>query len=116
MVRHAVKGMAGKYAAGEFRADHSSIRTVIEELARRCAKACDGRTAEVRRHLEALSKAWEDKAAQAAEGKWRLAYELPQNEKSAERLLHSHGDPIAGLWETMQSMRNVEDTGLLKRI
>lgn len=117
VVRHAVDGMAGKQAAGRFDQGDPAIRTAVAALAGRCVAACgtSARDADLREHLGQLAAAWHDRARACAAAKQVLVYNDRPDTRNSDRLLHSHGDPVPGLWETMQSMRNVEETGLLKR-
>jgi hypothetical protein len=114
VVRHGVKDMAGKTAASRFRSDSPEIRCAIDALAARCAQACGGKAGELRTHINDLAAAWDARAAEAK--KQQFVYSDAPNLRNTDRLLHTHGDRVTGLWETMQSMRNVEQTALLKRL
>lgn len=118
VIRHAVDDMAAKPAAGRFDKSNPAIQSAVAALAERCVKACAGSAihADVGEHLGQLVTAWHDRARACATNKRALVYNESRNVRNSDRLLHSHGDPIHGLWETMQSMRNVEETGLLKRL
>ena len=115
-VRNSVCGMAPNNAAGDFRVDDEAIRKVVDDLAIRCGKASGERAGEVRRHLKSLVMAWDDRARCAEGQKRMLTYSQRANVNNADRLLFNHGDAVTGLWLTLQSMRNVEDTGLLKQL
>jgi hypothetical protein len=45
-----------------------------------------------------------------------LEYQVPENDNGRDRLLFNHDDRIRGLWPTLQSLRNVENTALLKAL
>ena len=116
VVRHGVEDMAGKTAASKFRSDFPEIRCAVNALAARCAQACGGKVAELRCHIDELAAKWDDHARLSEANKRQFVYGDDSNLRNADRLLHTHGDKVTGLWETMQSMRNVEQTALLKRL
>jgi hypothetical protein len=44
----------------------------------------------------------------------RLVYRGSDGDRRDLRLLYSHDDKVPGLWATLHSMRNVENTALVK--
>ena len=114
-IRHACAGLRDNGSAGDFDQSSPEVRAVIEELARRCERAADGagQGPDTASHLARLAGQWHDEAQRCEHAKLRLKYES-RNDRSAARLLYTHGEPRPGLWATLHSMRNVEGTGTLK--
>ncbi|WBA83756.1 hypothetical protein [Endozoicomonas sp. GU-1] len=86
---------------------------MLKELKLRIKSALLGRKkteAEVYEHLDRLVAEWEDEASSAT----NLRYK--QNDKSTEGLLvpFEGSQFSSGLWKTLNSMRNVEKTGLFE--
>ena len=100
--------------AGQFSSDNDYVKKIVEALKQRCKQADPERAAETASHLDRLVEQWHAEAAHCRVSKIQLNYQAPDKDKVANRLLHNHDDQIKGLWPTLQSMRNVENTGLLK--
>ena len=83
-------------------------------LTSRCRRADPIHAKEVDNHLQSLVEQWKNEALRCRQQKRRLDYQAPGNNNATDRLLYTHGDRIQGLWSTLQSMRNVEKTALLK--
>ena len=66
--------------------------------------------------VAALTAAWRDEAKRCQVSRRALRYQVTGNDNSADRLLYNHDDRIRGLWPTLQSLRNVENSALLKVI
>ena len=66
------------------------------------------------RHIDALIADWHMEVESCRLAKRQLEYRVPEKDKGRDRLLYNHDDQIRGLWPTLQSMRNVENTALLK--
>jgi hypothetical protein len=113
-VRHAGHYLRANNQAGQFSSDHDYVKKIVEELKQRCKQADPHRAAETACHLDRLVEQWHAEAAHCQVSKIQLNYQAPDKDKAANRLLHNHDDQIKGLWPTLQSMRNVENTGLLK--
>ena len=73
-----------------------------------------GLGAETAANLDRLAGEWHDEARRCEQDKKQLNYDAPDDERHADRLLHTHGALRPGLWATLHSMRNVEGTGALK--
>ena len=67
-------------------------------------------------HIDKLVEEWAGEVSSCMSQKRQLHYQAGDKEKNNERLLYNHNDKIKGLWTTLQSMRNVEETALLKSI
>jgi hypothetical protein len=113
-IRHAGHYLRANNQAGQFSPDHDYVKKVVEALKLRCEQADPQRAAETASHLDRLVEQWYAEAAHCHVSKIQLNYQAPDKDKAANRLLHNHDDQIKGLWPTLQSMRNVENTGLLK--
>ncbi len=113
-IRHAGNYLQTNNQAGKFSSDHAYVKKIVEELKQRCKQADPQRTAEAASHLDQLVEQWHAEAAHCHVSKIQLNYQAPDKDKVVNRLLHNHDDQIKGLWPTLQSMRNVENTGLLK--
>ena len=113
-IRHAGHYLLDNNQAGQFKPDHDYVKKVIEELKLRCKRADPQRATETAKHIDHLVEQWRVEAAHCQASKRQLNYQAPDNNNVMNRLLHNHDDQIKGLWPTLQSMRNVENTGLLK--
>ena len=115
-IRHVCAGLRSNKSAGDFDRESSEVMAVIAELKRRCERAA-AQTAQGRdtaSHLDRLAGQWHDEARRCEQERRQLSYEARSNDRTADRLLYTHGEPRPGLWATLHSMRNVEGTGSLK--
>jgi hypothetical protein len=115
-VRHGCPNLLKNNKAGFFDPNIPQTSQVIEALKQRCARADEERTREIYGHIEQLVSKWKNEADRCHIIKRRLDYSAPQTVNNTDRLLHNHDDEIKGLWATLQSMRNVESTALLKQL
>ena len=113
-IRHACHFLLGNSEAGRFDPTDDCVRKVMEILKERCARADPERASEIALHLEQLADEWHAEARHCKESRRKLNYQAYDNDGATDRLLYNHGDRIRGLWPTLQSMRNVENTALLK--
>ncbi len=113
-IRHADHYLRSNDKAGKFSSAHDYVKKIVETLKQRCKQADPQRAAETASHIDLLVEQWHAEAAHCYVAKIQLNYQAPDKDKAANRLLHNHDDQIKGLWPTLQSMRNVENTGLLK--
>lgn len=113
-IRHAGQYLLANKCAGQFDPSDDYVKTVIKALKLRCAQADPERAGETAAHIDLLVKQWRAEAIHCQTSRIQLNYQAPHNDKAANRLLHNHDDQIKGLWPTLQSMRNVENTALLK--
>lgn len=106
--------------AAEFDPDDEKIRKVIEYLKRRCKDAAPGRYEQVERHIDELVHAWRENVEHSNKRRRDLRYRVNSNEVGANRLLISYeeADGLQGRvpWPTLNSMRNVEDSALIKKL
>lgn len=115
-IRHSGHYLLANDKAGQFNPDDDYVKVVVEKLKLRCKKADPIRAKETAAHIDLLVKQWSAEAMHCQTSKIQLNYQVPDNDRVAHRLLHNHDDQIKGLWRTptLQSMRNVENTALLK--
>lgn len=116
VVRHARIGLAGNDAAAHFDPTHPPVDKAIRELKRRCSQSAGnaGQKAEIEAHVDSLVAAWRNEVERCRVTGRALRYQVPGNDNAADRLLYNHDDRIRGLWPTLQSLRNVENSALLK--
>ena len=115
-VRHGCAGLRGNTSAGHFDRDAPEVGAIIAELQRRCERAAaePGQGRDTASHLHRLAGEWHDEARRCEQERRQLNYQAPDNERSADRLLYTHGESRRGLWATLHSMRNVEGSGSLR--
>lgn len=113
-LRHTCAGLRGNKSAGTLDRNSPEVRAVISELARRCERAAagSGQGSDTASHLGRLAGEWHDEARRCEHHRKQLSYDAP--DKTADRLLYTHGELRPGLWATLHSMRNVEGIGVLK--
>ncbi len=114
VIRHGCPDLAANEQAGSFDPDRPEVARLIQELARRCRRADPGRGDETAQHLDDLARQWADQAAMARAQHQRLVYAGSDGDRRDLRLLYGHEDRVHGLWATLHSMRNVENTALVK--
>lgn len=115
-VRHCCPHLLGNEMAGNFDPEDEQVRRVVDMLKGRCAHSDKERSEEIASHIEKLIKQWHDRVQHAQRDRRQLDYQSSDKDRANERLLFNHDDKIRGLWPTLQSMRNVENSALLKTI
>ncbi|NTV12358.1 MAG: helicase [Desulfobulbaceae bacterium] len=113
-VRHTVNHLLNNGQAKDFSPVSNDVCKTIEILKLRCRQADPERAEETEEHLDRLVSGWNSEVERCLTGKRQLNYQASDNDKLSDRLLYNHVDKIKGFWPTLQSMRNVEHTGLLK--
>ena len=113
VMRHARLGLLGNDTAADFDPKNLRVAEAAERLGRRCAQAAPDQADEVQRHIASLMIDWQSEVKRCS-GRRKLEYQVPNQNTGRDRLLYNHDDKIRGLWATLQSLRNVEDTALLK--
>jgi len=110
--RHAGPLLLSNKQAGQFNPDNEYVKKIIEVLKIRCAKSDAERAGEIAAHIDSLIEQWRAEVHRCSVERRQLNYESRTN--NADSLLYNHDDQVKGLWPTLQSMRNVENTALLK--
>jgi hypothetical protein len=104
LVRHRL-GLAAENRAGHVLRHGAEVEALVEELTARAAAGEPEAAADVRKELEDLVARWEDLARQAAKEGRELYYR--SQGKGHTNLIKSF-EQTYGLWETPNSMRNVD--------
>lgn len=113
-LRYSVPALLANDAAARLDTDDPATQKVVETFIQRCAAADPSRKDTIGQHVNELLSQWQEKAKYCEGKKRALHYQVRSKEQGADRLLYVHNDNVTGLWPTLQSMRNVENTGLLK--
>lgn len=118
VMRHAGVGLLSNDSVGHFNPDSAPVAKAIRTLKQRCKEAAgdDLLAAEVSAHIDNLVAAWRGEVQRCEENRRGLRYQVADNEAGYDRLLCTYTDKIPGLWPTLQSLRNVESTALLKTL
>ena len=116
VIRHAGKGMLGNENAGDFDPSDTWIAKGIDRLKRRCRQSVSENPGEVDVHIDVLVAEWKNEVERCRDSRRKLEYRVPDRDTGRDRLLYSHDDRIRGLWPTLQSLRNVENSALLKAL
>ena len=116
VMRHGDERLLDNSAAGSFDINHSKVKNATDRFTRRCTAAAPNQKDEIIRHIHALLTDWQNEVDNCDTGKRQLSYQASDNDNRQDRLLHNHGDRIHGLWATLQSLRHVENTALLKAL
>jgi len=116
VVRLSCSHLLANDRAGHFDPADERVRKVVDMLKSRCAKSDRERSGEINEHLDSLVDQWYRRVLYAKQMRCQLDYQCSDNDRANERLLFSHDDKIRGLWPTLQSMRNVENSALLKTL
>lgn len=111
-LRHSIQSLANNNGAGAFNKEDTHTQSVIQAYTRRCVQADPERQADIEANMEQLVN------------EWHYFVETPSinqkcyqaKDKTKDSLLYHHGKPRNGEWATLNSMRNVENTGLVKLI
>ncbi len=128
-IRHSCTHLLKNHQAGDFVQDDTSVRKVVATLKQRCKKAImaanpakgsledeSKQWQETARDIDRLVVQWHIKAEECRNNKRMLCYQVADKDKAKDRLLYNHDDRISGLWQTLQSMRTVENTALVKTL
>jgi len=116
VMRHGGFGLLNNGAAANFNPDNSHVAKAVEQLKRRCVLSAPDQGDEVSEHIDALIANWQIEVERCRIARRQLEYQVPEKDNGRDRLLYNHDDRIRGLWPTLQSLRNVENTALLKAL
>ena len=114
VMRHGGFGLLNNGAAANFDSDDSQVSKAVIQFKRRCVLSAPDLADEVRGHIDALIAEWQTEVERCREVRRKLEYQVSDKDNGRDRLLYNHDDRIRGLWPTLQSLRNVENTALLK--
>lgn len=116
VIRHAGKGMLGNENAGDFDSNNLSVTKAIDRLKRRCRQSVLENSGSVDAHIDALVVDWQNEVERCRYSRRKLEYQVSDRDTGRDRLIYNHDDRIRGLWPTLQSLRNVENSALLKAL
>ena len=116
VMRHGGFGLLNNGAAANFDPNDSQVSKAVEQLKRRCILSSPDQVDEVSGHIDALIADWQIEVERCRLARRQLEYQVPEKDNGRDRLLYNHDDRIRGLWPTLQSLRNVENTALLKAL
>ena len=111
-LRHGCDHMRENDSAGLLDRADPRVRRAVETLKRRCrAAVVEGQAGEVDDHIERLLEQWCQEIERCRSNRRMLSFEA--RDRGTDGLLKGHDEPASGLWETLFSMRNVENTAAL---
>ncbi len=114
VMRHGGLGLLKNGAAARFDPKDPQVSKAIEQLKRRCELSAPNSKDEVSKHIDALIADWQREVDLRRRP---LEYQVPDKDNGRDCLLYNHDDRIPpGLWPTLQSLRNVENSALLKAL
>ena len=111
-LRHGCDALTENPAAIRFDKNDKRVQAVVEALERRCRRAENDAGEETAEHIRRLIDEWQETAARCKRQKRGLLYDCRDN--AADRLLGEFDGARPGLWKTLHSMRNIEDTAVLR--
>ncbi|MCB1621436.1 MAG: hypothetical protein KDI44_11955 [Thiothrix sp.] len=116
VMRHGGFGLLNNGAAANFDPNDSQVSKAVQQLKRRCVLSSPDQGDEVSGHIDTLIADWQVEVERCRLARRQLEYQVPEKDNGRDRLLYNHDDRIRGLWPTLQSLRNVENTALLKAL
>ncbi len=113
-MRHSNIGLLENDKSGEFNIESEVVKKVIKGMKIRC-KLAIGKNREtiqkVNNHIDKLLREWESEVQYCKKNKIKLVYN--SNDRGVNNLICNFEEKN-GLWQTLQSMRNVESSALVK--
>jgi len=116
VMRHGGVGLLNNGAASKFDSNDSHVAKAVAQFKRRCVLSAPDQVDEVSGHIDDLIADWQTEVERCRLARRQLEYQVPETDNGRDRLLYNHDDRIRGLWPTLQSLRNVENTALLKAL
>ena len=113
-LRHGCDALTANTAAGRLGKDDARVQAVVEALKRRCRRADADAADDTAAHLDRLVDEWHDEAARCKRERRGLQYDCRDN--AADRLLGDFDGARRGRWKTLNSMRNIEETAVLRAV
>ncbi|MGD9975778.1 MAG: helicase-related protein [Desulfatirhabdiaceae bacterium] len=112
-IRHGVDGLCCNDAAKWFDTKNTSISNALSVFKRRCCEAHPEMESAIQSDIDSLAKEWLNYRSYCERSKQKLVF-YSGNSKNCASLLKRHDQIINGIWPTLNSMRNVEDTVMIK--
>lgn len=116
VIRHAGIGMLSNESAGDFDFNNPSIIKAVNRLKSRCKQSISDHSNVLDEHIDNLISQWQDEVERCRLSRRALNYQVPDKDIGRDRLLYNHDSQILGLWPTLQSLRHVENSALLKAL
>ncbi len=114
VMRHGKTGLLANGNAGQFNPEDSQVVRAVNQLKKRCTWAAPDLEDTINEHIDMLLQQWQYEVGSCTANRRKLDYHVPSNDNGRNRLLYNHTDTTSGLWPTLQSLRNVENSALLK--
>ncbi|PIE43295.1 MAG: helicase [Gammaproteobacteria bacterium] len=114
VMRHGGFGLLNNGTAADFDPHNPYVAKAVEQLKIRCSQSAPDQADKVGRHIDTLVADWQREVERCRLARRQLEYQVPEKDNGRDRLLYNHHDRIPGLWPILQSLRNVENTALLK--
>lgn len=114
-LRHGGIGLLDNDNAGDFDKNNDKVKKVIKELKIRCKNAIDNSDTQQQtmKHIDELLNEWQAEKEYCDENKVKMVYY--ETDRGSQNLICNF-DQKNGRWQTLQSMRNVEKSALVKLI
>ena len=113
-MRHSNIGLISNESAGEFDSNNEFLKKTIKNMKIRCSSALGNKKetiTKVYEHIDELVNSWQHEVRYCRENKIKLVYN--STDRSFSNLICNFNEE-RGLWQTLQSMRNVENSALFK--
>lgn len=113
-IRHSGIGMLNNDTAGNFNKNNDLIKKIIKEMKIRCKLAIGNNIEIIKKtdkHIDTLVSEWDNEVEYCNSNARRLVYN--SNDRGFNNVICNF-ETKNGLWQTLQSMRNVESSALLK--
>ena len=111
--RHCSESLAENGGAQRFDSGDGRIRNVIETFRQRCQAAAELGDNQTSLHIDRLVEQWTAEVKRCAEERRGLKYDSGRD-RAYDSLLRDFGGNGQGLWPTLNSMRDVERTAVLR--
>lgn len=112
-LRHAGIGLLRNDKAGSFDPDSGDVKKVVKILKQRFSLASEDKacTEKIHAHIDELVRSWHNESQYSKLNKRNIVYY--SRDLGSDNLIRNF-DEKQGVWPTLQSMRNVENTALMK--
>ena len=114
VMRMSIDYLRENHGAGAFDPTKEVVQKAIGQLKRRCRQADPDQADQTERQIDALVDEWNRFVEACRQQETQFVYRQSKKDRSADALLYAYQDVKNGKWPTLNAMRNVEDSGLLK--
>ncbi len=114
-IRHSGIGLLDNNNAGNFDKNNDKVKKVIKELKIRCKNAIDNSDTQKQTvmHIDGLLNEWQAEKEYCDKNRVKMVFY--ETDRGSQNLICNF-DQKNGRWQTLQSMRNVEKSALVKLI